>query len=88
MKIFIYYLIIINLVGFSIMYIDKHKAINKKYRIPEKNLFLICLMGGSLGLLIGMYKFHHKTKHNKFVYGIPLILILNIIISFKIINIF
>ena len=70
------------------MYIDKHKAINKKYRISEKNLFLICLMGGSLGLLTGMYKFHHKTKHNKFVYGIPLILILNIIISFKIINIF
>lgn len=70
------------------MYIDKHKAINKKYRIPEKNLFLICLIGGSLGLLTGMYKFHHKTKHNKFVYGIPLLLIINIISILYIIRIF
>ena len=88
MKVLTYYLIAINLIGFLIMYIDKIKAINNDYRIPEKNLFFICIIGGSLGLLMGMYKFHHKTKHNKFVYGVPLILILNIIISFRIINIF
>ena len=58
------------------MYIDKHKAINKKYRIPEKNLFLICLMGGSLGLLTGMYKFHHKTKHIKFKILVPLFILI------------
>lgn len=69
------------------MYVDKKKAINKAYRIPERNLFFICIIGGSLGLLIGMYKFHHKTKHNKFVYGVPLLFIINII-SYIIIKLF
>lgn len=67
------------------MYIDKKKAIKKSYRIPEKNLFSICIIGGSLGILVGMYRFHHKTKHNKFVYGVPLLLIVNIVISYSII---
>lgn len=83
----LYYLMIINLIGYFIMYIDKKKAINNNYRIPEKNLFLICIMGGSLGLLIGMYKFHHKTRHNKFVYGVPLVLIVNIIVIYNIMKI-
>ena len=78
---------IINLIGYFIMYIDKKKAINNNYRIPEKKLFLICIMGGSLGLLIGMYKFHHKTRHNKFVYGVPLVLIVNIIVIYNIMKI-
>lgn len=69
------------------MNIDKKKAINNAYRIPEKNLFFICIIGGSLGLLMGMYKFHHKTKHNKFVYGVPLLIIVNIIMSYSIIKI-
>lgn len=69
------------------MYIDKKKAINNNYRILEKKLFLICIMGGSLGLLIGMYKFHHKTRHNKFVYGVPLVLIVNIIVIYNIMKI-
>ena len=68
------------------MYIDKRKAINNAYRIPEKNLFFICIIGGSLGLLIGMYKFHHKTKHNKFVYGVPILLVANIIMIYSIIK--
>ena len=82
----IYYLIIINLIGFFIMDIDKRKAINNAYRIPEKNLFFICAIGGSLGLLIGMYKFHHKTKHNKFIYGVPILLVANIIMIYSIIK--
>lgn len=65
------------------MSLDKKKAIKKAYRIPEKNLLFICVLGGSLGMLIGMYKFHHKTKHNKFVYGVPLLLILNIIMIYS-----
>ena len=81
----IYYLVIINIIGIFIMYIDKKKAIKKSYRIPEKNLFFIGMIGGSLGIIIGMYKFRHKTKHNKFVYGVPLLLIINIV---TIINIF
>lgn len=79
---------IINLIGFFIMYIDKKKAIKNAYRIPEKNLFFICVIGGSLGILLGMYRFHHKTKHNKFVYGVPILLVANIIIIFNIIRIF
>lgn len=65
------------------MNIDKKKSIKNAYRIPEKNLFFICILGGSLGMLIGMYKFHHKTKHNKFIYGVPLLLILNIIMIYS-----
>ncbi len=65
------------------MNIDKKKAIKKAYRIPEKNLLFICVLGGSLGMLIGMYKFHHKTKHNKFVYGVPSLLIFNIIMIYS-----
>lgn len=83
----IYYLIIINILGFFIMCIDKKKAIKNTYRIPEKNLFFICIIGGSLGVMVGMYKFHHKTKHNKFVYGVPIILIINIIMMINILNI-
>ncbi|MCC3865739.1 DUF1294 domain-containing protein [Terrisporobacter petrolearius] len=79
----IYYLIIINVIGFLIMNIDKKKAVKKAYRIPEKNLLFICVLGGSLGVLIGMYKFHHKTKHNKFVYGVPSLLIFNIIMIYS-----
>lgn len=65
------------------MSIDKKKAIKKAYRIPEKNLLFVCVLGGSLGMLIGMYKFHHKTKHNKFVYGVPSLLIFNIIMIYS-----
>ena len=79
---------IINLIGFFIMYIDKKKAIKNAYRIPEKNLFFICVIGGSLGILLGMYRFHHKTKHNKFVYGVPILLVANITIICNIIRIF
>ncbi|MBN9646315.1 MAG: DUF1294 domain-containing protein [Terrisporobacter othiniensis] len=79
----IYYLIIINVIGFFIMSLDKKKAIKKAYRIPEKNLLFVCVLGGSLGMLIGMYKFHHKTKHNKFVYGVPSLLIFNIIMIYS-----
>lgn len=69
------------------MSIDKKKAIKNTYRIPEKKLFFICIIGGSLGVMVGMYKFHHKTKHNKFVYGVPIILIINIIMMINILNI-
>ena len=70
------------------MYIDKKKSIKNAYRVPEKNLFFICVIGGSLGILVGMYRFHHKTKHNKFVYGVPILLVVNIMIICNIISIF
>lgn len=73
------YVIIINLTGFFLMGIDKRKAVKHAFRIPESTLFIVALIGGSLGSLLGMYTFHHKTRHWYFVYGMPAILILQII---------
>jgi len=72
------YAIIINLIGFFLMGIDKRKAIKRAFRVPEATLFLIAILGGSIGSILGMYTFHHKTRHWYFVYGMPLILILQI----------
>ena len=77
-KYFIYYLLIINFIGLVSMLIDKRRAKRKKWRIPEKRLFFIALLGGSMGTTLGMHFFHHKTKHWYFKYGMPLILILQI----------
>lgn len=75
MNLFYYYLIAINVIGFFAMYSDKQRAIHKRWRIPEKTLFLIALIGGSLGTTLGMNTFRHKTKHWYFRYGMPLILL-------------
>ncbi|WP_029699224.1 DUF1294 domain-containing protein [Clostridium sp. Ade.TY] len=75
-----------NLLGFIFMYIDKEKAKKHKWRIPENTLMLIAILGGSIGSLIGMNTFRHKTKHIKFKYGIPLIIVFQIIIIFLILN--
>lgn len=73
--IFIGYLIMINIIGFFIMGIDKRKAKKHAWRIPEKMLFLTSILGGSIGTWAGMYVFHHKTKHWYFVVGMPAILL-------------
>ena len=78
MKYFIIYLLTINLLAISIMGIDKQIAKAHAWRIPEKTLFLVSLLGGSLGTWCGMYLFRHKTKHWYFVIGMPLILFLQI----------
>lgn len=78
MKLSIIYLIGINIVGFVAMFIDKQRAIRKKWRIPEKNLFFIAFIGGSLGVILGMNALRHKTKHIKFKYGFPIMLIIQI----------
>lgn len=67
-----------NLCGFFAMAVDKQKAKRHAWRIPESRFFLIALLGGSLGVLLGMYCFRHKTKHWYFVWGIPLILALQL----------
>lgn len=74
------YMIIINMTAFTLYGIDKHQAIHKKWRIKEITLILVALLGGSAGALAAMAAFHHKTKHDKFKYGIPSMLILNIVI--------
>ncbi len=72
------YLIFMNLAGFAVMGIDKRKAVKRLWRIPEYVLFVIAIIGGSIGSIIGMRVFHHKTRHWYFVFGMPLILILQI----------
>ena len=74
----ILYLAVINLTGFLMMGIDKRKARKRAWRIPEATLFVIALVGGSLGTTIGMHVFHHKTRHWYFLYGMPAILLLQI----------
>lgn len=76
--IIICYLLVTNLLGFILMGIDKRKARKRLWRIPEATLFIIALIGGSIGSLAGMYFFHHKTRHWYFVYGMPFILICQI----------
>ncbi|MCF0148893.1 MAG: DUF1294 domain-containing protein [Clostridium sp.] len=85
-NILVYYLILINLIAFITIYIDKQKAIKHQWRIKESTLFLISIIGGSLGILLGMYSFRHKTKHTKFTLGIPTILILQILLIYYLIN--
>jgi len=76
------YLLIINLAGFLSMGIDKFKAKNNFWRTKEKTLFTIAMVGGSIGTIVGMYVFRHKTKHNSFVYGMPIILVAQICIVY------
>ena len=77
---FAVYLVFINIIGFSIMGIDKNRAKKEKWRIRENTLFLVAIIGGSIGSIAGMQAFRHKTKHKQFVYGMPAILIIQIVI--------
>ena len=79
------YLLLINLVTFLVFGLDKWKAKRKEKkdsvrRVPEKTLFLLSALGGSVGALLGMKVFHHKTLHKSFRFGIPAILVLQIVI--------
>ena len=74
----IVYLLLINLFGIFIMLIDKKKAIKGTWRIPEKTLLIVALLGGSIGTIIGMYWFRHKTKKLRFTIGFPVILLTEI----------
>ena len=72
------YLAVINIVAFFLYGIDKWKAQHDKWRITEATLLWIAVAGGSIGALLGMRLWHHKTQHAKFRYGLPTILILQI----------
>ena len=65
------------------MFIDKRRAIQRQWRIPEKTLFLSALLGGSAGSILGMYLFRHKTKHWYFVIGMPAILAVQVFVIIK-----
>lgn len=84
MKLILVYLTAINFFGIYIMYLDKRKAKKGYWRVPEATLFMVAAIFGSLGILIGMKLFHHKTRHVKFVIGIPAILIVQVYLIYKI----
>ena len=86
MKYFIIYLIIINLIAFLAMYIDKRRAKYGKWRIKEHTLFILAILGGSIGAIVGMYTFRHKTKKMCFVIGFPAILVCEIVLGIMIYN--
>ena len=75
---FAIYLIGINILTFLIFGADKWKAKRDKWRIPEDTLIWLAIVGGSVGALLGMYLFRHKTKHGKFQIGIPVILLVQL----------
>lgn len=70
------YILIINLIGFFLMGIDKQKARKHAFRIPEATLFTVALIGGSIGTTAGMFLFRHKTRHWYFRYGMPAIIVI------------
>lgn len=78
------YFISLNTLGLFLMGLDKYKAKKQLWRIPESTLFIIAIIGGSIGAIIGMYAFRHKTRRWYFVYGLPVILFLQIAILFAI----
>ena len=81
MKYFLLYLLLINAAAFLLMLVDKRKAKKNRWRIPERTLFGSALLGGSVGALLGMYTFRHKTKHLSFTLGMPAILIAQIALA-------
>jgi len=90
MNYFISYLVAVNLLNFIFFWNDKRRAKKEAWRIPEKTLIGLCLIGGSIGGFLGMRVFHHKTKHFLFAWGIPIILIIQIgvglLFFFKVLN--
>ena len=76
------YVVIMNIIGFGIMGIDKWKAKKGFWRIPESTLFIIAVIGGSIGSILGMHTFLHKTRHWYFVYGMPAIFLIQLLLLF------
>lgn len=72
------YLLIVNVLGFVLMFVDKKRAQNNQWRIKEATLFLTAAIGGSIGSMLGMKVFRHKTKHLSFLIGMPAIFIVQV----------
>lgn len=75
-----FYLIVINIVTFCLMFLDKRRAIRHEWRVPEKTFFLLSFLGGAAGALTGMFMFRHKTRHLSFRIILPVCLIVNIMV--------
>ena len=81
MNIILYYLLAVNIATFFLYGIDKYKARKGRWRISEATLLMMAVIGGSIGAWSGMRRWHHKTMHKKFKYGIPIIIILQVTIA-------
>lgn len=82
------YILIINVITFLIMWFDKHEAKIGDWRVPERTLFLLVLLGGGIGGIAGMYVFRHKTRKWYFKIGFPAILIMQIILVIYLKNLY
>lgn len=78
----ILYILFINVITFGLFGEDKKRARQQKWRIPERTLLVLSIFGGSIGALLGMHIYHHKTRKWKFRIGIPVILILQLLVYF------
>ena len=74
------YIVLLNIITFFAMYKDKQNAINNKWRVSEKAFLTAAIAGGAVGILLGMYAFRHKTKKSLFKYGMPVIIIIQILL--------
>jgi uncharacterized membrane protein YsdA (DUF1294 family) len=88
MKLFILYLVLINVVTFLLYGIDKDRARKDQWRIPESRLILFAALGGSIGAFLGMHVWHHKTNHAKFTIGVPVIFLLQCLLLFSLFILF
>lgn len=79
MKLLFLYLLLINALAFTVMLVDKKKAVKNRWRIPERTLLGIAAVGGSLGAVIAMQLLRHKTKHPRFSIGLPCMLAVHIV---------
>ncbi len=86
MKILILYLIAINIISFGGMAWDKRAAVKHRWRTPEKTLFLLALIGGSVGSILAMILLHHKNRKPQFMIGFPVIFVLQIVILCKLLG--
>ena len=82
----LYYLLVVNTLAFLLYGIDKYKAKKARWRISEATLLMMAVIGGSIGAWAGMRLWHHKTMHKKFKYGIPLIILLQVVLVFYLHN--
>lgn len=81
-NVLVLYLIAVNVLAFILYGLDKKRARNREWRISEKTLIGIAVIGGSIGAILGMHIFHHKTRHWYFRYGLPLILIMQGVLAY------
>ncbi|WP_342343339.1 DUF1294 domain-containing protein [Ruminiclostridium herbifermentans] len=79
-------LLILNIFGFILVSLDKYKAKNKLWRIPERSFFILSILGGSIGVYVGLFLFKHKTRHWYFMVIIPLIILAQIVFIYYLAN--